>query len=376
MRVFFVSFLLLTASVCTFAQTILIGPKTIGRGWKDNIVLEARHFQNCKAGDVLTVYTDNAKSNAQGAFQNPEDWQAIADEYKYFAVDGPFRLTITDQLLPLLQQNGLGIGGHDYRITYATLTPAEAFSEKIVWRGPSVQMKSDWSQNAYIPSSAVKDLKVGDALKFHISKAEPDACIKVSDFTWNPISKTADGAGVSGSEFVYYIDDNEPIIKIQLAGTSNDRALIVGGKGYRLDKIGVLSIDNIAADTEYEAQHAPAEYVLQLDELFHGEKKFNTDWRDNLRVTAEKLQEATENDVLIISYKLLPEATNPVMSIRENRGNWQDISGTSEPQWQPLDGTDYVLTFDEASLDKVKTKGFVVTGQGFVLNRIQIISAE
>jgi hypothetical protein len=35
-----------------------------------------------------------------------------------------------------------------------------------------------------------------------------------------------------------------------------------------------------------------------------------------------------------------------------------------------------VLTFDEVSLDKLKTKGLVVTGLGFVLTRIELVSAQ
>lgn len=31
-------------------RIILVGPKTIGAGWKDNIVLEPRHFLNARPG--------------------------------------------------------------------------------------------------------------------------------------------------------------------------------------------------------------------------------------------------------------------------------------------------------------------------------------
>ena len=47
-----------------------------------------------------------------------------------------------------------------------------------------------------------------------------------------------------------------------------------------------------------------------------------------------------------------------------------------EPAWYKLDGNDVVLTFDEVSLDKVKTSGLVVTGLGFTLTRIELISAQ
>lgn len=359
------------------AQLILQGPKTIGRGWKDNIVLESRHFQESKAGDVLTVFSDQVRAGAQMAFQNPQDWQAISEAYKYVSVAGPVRMTISEEMLPVLRQHGLGIGGHDYRITYVTLTPAEAFEEKIVWRGPAVQMKPDWSSNAYIPASCLKNLTRGQALRLHVTKVEAGATVKISDFTWNPLSKAVEGAPVGGDSFTFYIDDDEPLIKLQLAGGDNDRAMIIGGKGYRLDKIGVLTVKDLpAGDNTSSCQQAPKEYILAPDELFHGEKIFPTDWSGNLRISAEKLQEATENDVLVISYACLPEAKEAVISVRENRGDWPDISGSKDPVWQPLDGNDYVLTFDASALDKVKTKGFVITGQGFVLKRIQLITAE
>jgi hypothetical protein len=41
-----------------------------------------------------------------------------------------------------------------------------------------------------------------------------------------------------------------------------------------------------------------------------------------------------------------------------------------------LNGTDVVLTFDEESLDRLKTSGLVVTGLGFILTRIELISAQ
>ena len=73
-------------------RTILLGPKTIGAGWKDNIVILPGQFATAQAGDILTVYVDNVKGGAQGAFQDPADWKAIAPEYAYFGISGPFRL--------------------------------------------------------------------------------------------------------------------------------------------------------------------------------------------------------------------------------------------------------------------------------------------
>ena len=367
---------------CMLAQaverTILLGPKTIGAGWKDNILLEGRHFVQAKAGDVVTVYNDQAKRNAQGAFQDPKDWQGVSPEYGCFNVAGPFRMVLTDDIIQKIRERGVFIGGHDYRILRVTLTPGEEFVETIVWKGPSVQMKSDWSVSAEIPGRSFKTLKEGDGLRLHVSKVENGAAAKLMDFTWNVLEKATDGIPVGQDGCTYYINDNAPLIKLQLAGTGDHVALRVGGTGYRLDKIGIVQFIGQRSEDLTGVQRAPKEYVLQPGELYHGEKTFPNDWSGNLRLTAEPFQECTVNDVLILHYELLPktEGVTPQMSFRENRGKWYDITGAQEPVWYSLDGNDVVLTFDEVSLDKVKTSGLVVTGLGFILTRIELISAQ
>lgn len=377
-----INLLLLLSPVASTAteRVILVGPKTIGAGWKDNIVLEARHFQSAKAGDILTVYTDQAKRSAQGAFQDPKDWQAIALQYAYFGINGPFRMTLTDGILGKIRERGLAIGGHDYRIAYATLTPAADYQETIVWKGPSVDMKSDWSASAEIPAKALQGLAVGDALRLHLSKAKAGAAAKIMDLTWNAIDPSVDGVSVAGDSYTYYINDDAPLIKIRLAGNGDNVALRIGGKDYRLESLGVVKFTGQRSDDITDAQRAPREYKLGPGELFHGEKTFPNDWSANLRLTAEPFQECGENDVLIISYTLLPglkeAGVTPQMSFRENRGKWLDLSGSAEPQWQTLDGNDVVLTFDATSLDKVKTRGLVITGRGFTLNKITLMKVE
>ena len=367
---------------CMLAQaverTILLGPKTIGAGWKDNILLEGRHFVQAKAGDVVTVYNDQAKRNAQGAFQDPKDWQGVSPEYGCFNVAGPFRMVLTDDIIQKIRERGVFIGGHDYRILRVTLTPGEEFVETIVWKGPSVQMKSDWSVSAEIPGRCFKTLKEGDGLRLHVSKVENGAAAKLMDFTWNVLEKATDGIPVGQDGCTYYINDNAPLIKLQLAGTGDHVELRVVGTGYRLDKIGIVQFIGQRSEDLTGVQRAPKEYVLQPGELYHGEKTFPNDWSGNLRLTAEPFQECTVNDVLILHYELLPktEGVTPQMSFRENRGKWYDITGAQEPVWYSLDGNDVVLTFDEVSLDKVKTSGLVVTGLGFILTRIELISAQ
>ena len=361
-------------SMQAIEHTILLGPKTIGAGWKDNILVEARHFVNVKAGDVLTVYNDRAKGRAQAAFQDPKDWQGVAPEYGCFNVDGPFRMVLTDDILNKVRERGVFIGGHDYRILRVTLTPGEEFKEK----GPSMQMKSDWSASAEIPGRCFKTLQQGDGLHLYASKVEAGAAAKLMDFTWNVLEKATDGIPVGQDGCTYYINDNGPLIKLRLAGTGDNTAMRVGGKGYRLDKIGIVQFVGQRSEDLTGVQRAPKEYELQPGELFHGEKTFTNDWSVNHRLTAEPFQECTENDVLIIHYELSPKAegVTPQMSFRENKGKWYDITGAKEPVWYKLDGNDVVLTFDEVSLDKLKTKGLVITGLGFVLTKIELVSAQ
>ena len=357
-------------------RTILLGPKTIGAGWKDNILLEARHFQNAQAGDVVTVYNDNAKGSAQAAFQDPKDWQGVAPEYGCFNVSGPFRMTLSEEMLVKLRERGCYIGGHDYRILRVTLSAASDYEEKIVWRGPAKQMKDDWSVSAELPASCIKNLKLGDGLVIHASKVEPGAAAKIMDFTWNVLEKATDGVPVGPDGCTYYINNDAPLLKLQLAGKGDNIAMRIGGKGYRLDKVGIVSFVGERSEDLTDVQRAPKEYKLQPGELFHGEKTFPNDWSGNLRLTAEPFQECTENDVLIIHYDLLKDSPNPQLSFRENKGKWYDITGQQEPVWYKLDGNDVVLTFDEVSLDKVKTSGLVLTGLGFTLTKIELISAQ
>jgi hypothetical protein len=357
-------------------RTILLGPKTIGPGWKDNILLEARHFEKAQPGDIVTVYNDHAKRTAQGAFQDPKDWQGIAPEYGCFNVGGPFRMTLNVETLAKLRERGCFIGGHDYRILRVTLTPGSEFKETIVWRGPAKQMKSDWSVSAELPSSCFKNLKLGDGLVLHASRVQEGAAAKIMDFTWNVLEKTTDGIPVGPEGCTYYINDDGPLLKLQLAGKDNPAALRIGGTGYRLDKVGIVSFTGKRSEDLTDVQRAPKEYKLEPGELFHGEKLFPKDWSGNVRITAEPFQECTVNDVVIVHYELTDDTDQHAISFRENRGKWRDLSGSVEPDWQTLDGTDVVLTFDEQSLDKIKTSGMVVTGVGFMLTRIELISAQ
>lgn len=360
-------------------RTILIGPKTIGAGWKDNIVIKPEQFKDAGPGDIMTVYTTEAKRTAQIAFQDPKDWQAVSPEYGAMSVQGPIRMKMTDEILAKIKERGLILGGHDYKIVQVTLIPAAEMVEQVIYRGPGMQMKDDWSASIPIAKGVFKNVKVGDGIKFLMSKVQPGAAIKLMDFRWNAMDPAVDGAAVGGDSYTYYINEQSQLIKLQLAGPDGI-CMRVGGKGYRFDKIALVSCTAEPDEDLSTAQRAPKEYKLQPGELYRGEKEFPNDWSGNLRLTAEPFQNCTENDVLVVSYTLLPglkeAGVDPKISFRENKGKWLDITGAKEPVWMDLNGTDVVLTFDEESLDRLKTSGLVVTGLGFVLTRIELISAQ
>lgn len=360
-------------------RTILIGPKTIGAGWKDNIVIKPEQFKDAGPGDIMTVYTTEAKRTAQIAFQDPKDWQAVSPEYGAMSVQGPIRMKMTDEILAKIKERGLILGGHDYKIVQVTLIPAAEMVEQLIYRGPGMQMKDDWSASIPIAKGVFKNVKVGDGIKFLMSKVQPGAAIKLMDFRWNAMDPAVDGAAVGGDSYTYYINEQSQLIKLQLAGPDGI-CMRVGGKGYRFDKIVLVSCTAEPDEDLSTAQRAPKEYKLQPGELYRGEKEFPNDWSGNLRLTAEPFQNCTENDVLVVSYTLLPglkeAGVDPKISFRENKGKWLDITGAKEPVWMDLNGTDVVLTFDEESLDRLKTSGLVVTGLGFILTRIELISAQ
>ena len=360
-------------------RTILIGPKTIGAGWKDNIVIKPEQFKDAGPGDIMTVYTTEAKRTAQIAFQDPKDWQAVSPEYGAMSVQGPIRMKMTDEILAKIKERGLILGGHDYKIVQVTLIPAAEMVEQVIYRGPGMQMKDDWSASIPIAKGVFKKVKLGDGIKFLMSKVQPGAAIKLMDFRWNAMDPAVDGAAVGGDSYTYYINEQSQLIKLQLAGPDGI-CMRVGGKGYRFDKIALVSCTAEPDEDLSTAQRAPKEYKLQPGELYRGEKEFPNDWSGNLRLTAEPFQNCTENDVLVVSYTLLPglkeAGVDPKISFRENKGKWLDITGAKEPVWMDLNGTDVVLTFDEESLDRLKTSGLVVTGLGFILTRIELISAQ
>jgi hypothetical protein len=237
-------------------------------------------------------------------------------------------------------------------------------------------MKDDWSAYADIAASAFKGVQVGDGIRLHVSKVQPGAAVKLCDFTYNALDASVNGAPVGGDAFTYYVTDAATVAQLTLLKNTEGISLRIGGKGYRLDKIGIVSQVGGVDEDESTAQRCPPEYILGPGELFRGEKAFPMDWSGNLSITAEPFQECHLNDCLVISYQLLPDlgTERPQLSFRERR-KWAELTGADEPVWFELDGSDLVYMLDnEVALDRIKTKGVVLTGRGFVLTKVELVT--
>ena len=390
-RLFFTMLCAVCLSATAAERTLLIGPKTIGRAWKDNILVEARQFDGVKPGDLLCLYVDNAKKTAQGAFQDIKDWQGVAPEWGCFNISGTTRMKVTQEILDKIQARGMIIGGHDYRILRLTLIPAEDVQETFIYKGPSVRMADDWSQYANLQARIFKNVKVGDGIRFYVSKVQPGAAIKLTDMTYNSLDRSVDGCAIGEDGFTYYINEQSQLLQLSLAA-QDGVSVRVTGKGYTLNRISVISIDRDdpstgsgTADEDLStAQRAPKEYRLLPGEVFHGEKDFPQDWSGNLRLSAEAFQECTVNDCLVITYEKKGDPAQ--LSFRENMGRWVDLTGSDEPVWYELwdaerpgegaNSQDLIYTFDDITLDKIKTKGLVITGVGCTVTKVALLKIE
>lgn len=360
-------------SLIASEHTLLIGPKTIGRAWRDNILVEPQQFSNVQVGDLINVYTSSYKRGAQIAFQNPKDWQAVAPEYGSMGIEDVARMTVTEDILQKIQQYGLMLCGHDYVIAYVTHIPANEIERTVLWKGPAVYMPSDWSVSAEIQRKVFDDVQVGDALLFEVKNAKPGAAIKLMDLSYHPLSKAVDGCQIGAQGFTYNITSQDQLVQLRLAG-ADGISVRVSGCNYILTRITRVRYTSVPDPDISSSQRAPREYALAPGELFHGEKVFPQDWSGNLTLTAAPFQECTENDVLLISYKLI-EGEKHQLSFRNS--NWTELTGAEEPVWYFLDGNDVVLLFDNPIvLDAIKTRGLILTGAGFELTKIELIHVE
>lgn len=352
-------------------RTLLLGPKTIGRGWRDNIVVLPEQFKDCHTGDILVLYTSKVKGGAQGAFQDPLNWQAVSPATAYFDVQHPVQISITDSMLVIIQQRGLAIAGHDYTIDRLTCTNPDDYVETPIFRGPKIRFGSDWSGQLPLDKSLFRHLQVGDGLRFYIQDADQDAAFKLMNFRYDPLNSSVDGARIGGDYVTYTLYEQSQLLQLQL---TNDEgvAVRVGGKGYTLTKITRVSYVGERDTIHATAQRAPKEYVLRDGELFHGEKKLPCDWSGNITFTAEAFQNCSTDAYLMVMYRdLIPDCVSQI-SFREAR-HWNDLGGNNEVQYYPLDGKVVMYHFNSAALNNVKMRGFILNGAGATITRVVLV---
>ena len=207
--------LLLTALAVYAERTVLLGPKTIGRGWRDHIVVTAEQFQDCHTGDILTLYTRNAKGGAQGALQDPQNWQALSPSTAYFDVQHPVQVTLTDTMMAILKARGVAIAGHDYVIDKLTISAPSDYKETVLYRGPKMRFGSDWSGQLPLDKSLFRKLQVGDGLRFYVQDADEDAAFKLMNFRYQPLNAAVDGARIGGNEVTYNLYEQSQLVQMQ-----------------------------------------------------------------------------------------------------------------------------------------------------------------
>lgn len=74
-------------------------------------------FATAKVGDVVRVAVKDVEEGAQAAFKHGSTWAGITPEYEYFDITGDFTMPITEDILTVLKENGLIVGGHHYVAT-------------------------------------------------------------------------------------------------------------------------------------------------------------------------------------------------------------------------------------------------------------------
>ena len=100
--------------VGSMGTLIYEGPLATG-SWANSAQISSNMFATAQVGQVITVVVSDLQAGAQGSFKN-SSWAAIAPGTEYFNIDGNFSLTITQDILTLLQSGGLIISGQNYTI--------------------------------------------------------------------------------------------------------------------------------------------------------------------------------------------------------------------------------------------------------------------
>lgn len=94
--------------------------------WASYAQIPASAFVDAKVDDLLRVYISDCDGSAQGSLKNGGSWAALLPELEYFdiaefAAIGYYECTVTEEILPQLQESGLIVGGQKYVIQKVSL---------------------------------------------------------------------------------------------------------------------------------------------------------------------------------------------------------------------------------------------------------------
>ncbi|WP_288241256.1 glycosyl hydrolase [uncultured Bacteroides sp.] len=101
--------------------TLWSGERDMPADWSQSVQLNndaaKAIFATAKVGDVVRVAVKDVEEGAQAAFKHGSTWAGITPEYEYFDITGDFTMPITEDILTVLKENGLIVGGHHYVAT-------------------------------------------------------------------------------------------------------------------------------------------------------------------------------------------------------------------------------------------------------------------
>lgn len=97
--------------------------------WAKSVQIAASAFTDAKVDDVLRVYISDCGDNPQGSLKNGSTWAGLVPELEYFDISestaiGYYERTITEEILPQLQEFGLVVSGQNYVIQKVSLFTA------------------------------------------------------------------------------------------------------------------------------------------------------------------------------------------------------------------------------------------------------------
>lgn len=118
------------------------GDKINVGGWSASIQIAPDAFPELKEGDIIRVYIEDAKSDAQGSLKDSEKWAALGEGLEYFDLTaeekeaGYYVRTLNAAMIERLKKFNLIVAGKNYVITKVSIFTSVWVSDKDDLRDP------------------------------------------------------------------------------------------------------------------------------------------------------------------------------------------------------------------------------------------------